>query len=290
MTVNMELEDQYWDVLKKFRYGRKIGLRALSEETGIPIDRLREMESGTVIPSFHEWPLLGTAMGFKGNIIERLHFHPERTPNPSIPGSILPVGESYFGYAVWTYLVLHPQNPRRALLIDTGGLGERISSTIKERNLVLDAVLLTHGHSDHAGDLSLLGPHLPDKIFLHEDDLALLSLPLPPGIHRYSPEEAPGQLSQLGWTIKVQEAPGHTKGSVAYLANDVLFVGDAIFSGSSGKSAHPDAFPDSILSVQRLLSQNDPATFIVSGHGPFTTVGQEREFNPFFNAVPILPH
>ncbi|MHB8542672.1 MAG: MBL fold metallo-hydrolase [Leptospirales bacterium] len=290
MPVNMELEDQYWDVLKKFRYGRKTGLRALSDQTGIPIDRLREMESGTIIPSVQEWTLLGAAMGFKGNVVERLHFHPEKTPHPTLPASILPVGESYFGYAVWTYLVLHAQDPRRALLIDTGGMGERIANTIQQKDLVLDAVLLTHGHSDHAGDLSLLGKHLPDNIFLHEDDLALLSSPLPPGTHRYSPEEAPERLFPFGWTINVQEASGHTKGSVAYLLNGVLFVGDAIFSGSSGKADRPDTFPDSILSVQRLLSQNDPATLIVSGHGPFTTVGQEREYNPFFNAVPILSH
>ncbi len=289
MTVNMELEDQYNDVLKKFRYGRKTGLRALSGKTGIPMDRLRGMESGTEIPSVQEWMDLGTAMGFRGNVMERLHFSPENTPHPTLPASVLPVCESYFGYAVWTYLVLHADDPGRALLIDTGGLGERICGTIERMGLKLDAVLLTHGHSDHAGDLSRLGKNLPNRVFLHQADFSLLGSPLPAGIHFDPPEKARDRLAPLGWDINVQNASGHTSGSVAYLINGVLFVGDAIFSGSSGKAEHPDAFPDSILSVQRLLNQNDPSTFIVSGHGPFTTVGMERKWNPFFDATPIMP-
>ncbi len=288
MTVNMKLEDQYNDVLKKFRYGRKVGLRALSDTTGIPMDSLRGMEAGTVIPSADEWASLGTSMGFNGNVMERLHFAPERTPCLSLPSSVLPVREDYFGYAVWTYLVFHPGSPKRALLVDTGGLGETICQTIEKMDLELDAVLLTHGHSDHAGDLSRLGSQLPAKIFLHKADFSLLPSPLPSAIRFQRPEEAGDQLSSLGWKIGTQKATGHTSGSVAYLIHDVLFVGDAIFAGSSGKAENPDAFQNSLLSVQHLLTLNNPSTFIVSGHGPFTTVGMEREWNPFFNANPIM--
>lgn len=283
--TNFDLEDQYSDVLKKFRYGRKMGLKTLSDRSGIAPDRLREMEAGSVVPDTGEWMALGEALGFSGPVMERLHFHPEDTPHFTLPPSVQPVGESYFGYAVWTYIVRHPTDPKRALLVDTGGLGERILAEIDTLGLTLDAVLLTHAHSDHAGDLFRLGKRLPSMVFLDRSDEGLLDGPIPPQATVYPPDMAGNILAPLGWTVSVEPASGHTRGSVAYLIDGVLFVGDAIFCGSAGKCASPETFRDSLETVDRLLGGHPETVFIVSGHGPFTSVGFERENNPFFGAA-----
>ncbi len=287
--TNFELEDQFSDVLKKFRYGRKMGLRNLSERTGISPERLREMEGGSIVPDTREWAALGQALGFSGPVMERVHFHPEHTPRFTLPPSVHPVGESYFGYAVWTNLVRHPTDPKRALLVDTGGLGERVLSEIDTLGLTLDAVLLTHAHSDHAGVLSRLEKRLPPLVFLDRSDDALLDGPIPAGVTVYPPERAGAILAPLGWTVSAEPASGHTRGSVAYLIDGVLFVGDAIFCGSAGKCASPETFLNSLETVDRLLGRHQESVFIVSGHGPFTSVGFERENNPFFGASRFLP-
>ncbi|OOH71906.1 MBL fold metallo-hydrolase [Leptospirillum ferriphilum] len=285
MQVNTALEDQYSDVLKKFRYGRKMGLRSLSEMTGISVDDLRNAEAGTYLPSDKEWALLGQALGFEGSVMKELHFSPERTPHPILPPSVLPVEESYFGYAVWTYLVLHPHDPKRGLLIDTGGIGHRLLDVLDRQGIALDAILLTHGHSDHAGDLSRLGERLPGVVFLSKSDLPLLDAPLPSSLRVREPQEVTDQLHREGWTIDVYPANGHTDGSVAYQTGGVLFVGDGIFCGSCGKPRTPDHFSDSLGTVARLLNSLPAETILVSGHGPFTTVVQERRWNPFYSAT-----
>ncbi len=285
MTVNFELEDQFSDVLKKFRYGRKMGLRNLSELTGIAPDILRNAESGTYLPSDNEWHLLGQALGFEGSVMQKLHFSPDHTPHPVLPPQIVPVWESYHGYAVWTYVVLHPQDPGRALLIDTGGIGNRLLETIDDLDVTLDGILLTHGHSDHAGDLSRLGKRLPEAVFLSEADVPLLDAPIPLHLQRREPEAVSDGFFRKGWKIDVYPANGHTAGSVAYHLGGVVFVGDGIFCGSCGKPDTPGDFPASLASVKRLLDGLLPSTIIVSGHGPYTTVGQEREWNPFYGAA-----
>ena len=285
MMVNSKLEDQYSDVLKKFRYGRKMGLRTLSEATGISPDALRSAEAGTYLPTESEWLHLGESLGFDGTVMHKLHFSPDSTPHPKLPPQILPVGESYFGYAVWAYIVLHPDDPKKGLLIDTGGIGNRLLDFIDRLGITLDGILLTHGHSDHAGDLSLLEKRLPDVVFLSESDVSLLDAPIPYGLQRREPKEAPERLCQAGWTMRVYPANGHTNGSVAYQTSGVLFVGDGIFCGSSGKPHTPADFPSSLHTVRRLLDEPSPETIILSGHGPFTTVGEERKWNPFYGAT-----
>ena len=285
MMVNLSLEDQYSDVLKKFRYGRKMGLKNLSEITGIAVDALRNAEAGNYIPSEKEWTFLGQALGFEGSVMQKLHFSPDSTPHPTLPSHILPVGESYFGYAVWAYLVLHPEDPKRGLLIDTGGIGNHLLDFLDRQGILLDAILLTHGHSDHAGDLSRLGKRLPGTIYLATSDRPLLDAPVPSGIEMREPNKLTDRLFQEGWNIQVYPANGHTVGSVAYQTAGVLFVGDGIFCGSCGKSRVPEDFPDSLHTVERLLNSLPPETIIVSGHGPFTTVEQERKWNPFYGAT-----
>ena len=279
--LNMLLEDQAGDVLKKFRYGRKKSLKEVSGESGIPMDLERRLESGESEPDKSHLVRLGAVLGFDGEAMETLHLHPEATPEVSPPPHLIPVRENYGGYAVWCTIVRHPADPRRALLVDTGGGGSILLETIARLRLGIEAILLTHGHGDHGGGFARLLPGDNITVLLSHGDRPLL-----PEAEQYpgpllTPEEGCERLERMGWKVSVMETPGHTPGSVAYHIDGALFVGDTLFCGSAGRSDTPDAFPVQLDSIHRLISGFPSVTVLISGHGPFSTIAQEMRHNPF---------
>ncbi len=279
--LNLLLEDQAGDVLKKFRYGRKKSLKDVSGASGIAMDLLRDLESGNATPDKSQLLSLGAVLGFDGEAMERLHLHPETTPEVAPPPHLVPVRENYAGYAVWCTLVRHPENPRRALLVDTGGGGPILLETISRLDLEIEAVLLTHGHGDHGGGFEGAISKEGVPVLISQRDRYLL-----PEANQYAgplltPDEGCERLAQTGWKVSVTEAPGHTPGSVAYHIGGALLVGDTLFCGSAGRSDTPDSFSVQLDSIHRLISGFPPETILIMGHGPFTTIAREKAHNPF---------
>ncbi len=279
--LNLFLEDQAGDVLKKFRYGRKKSLKDVSGASGIPMELLRGLESGEVEPDKAQLLSLGTVLGFDGAAMERLHLHPETTPEVAPPPHLIPVRENYAGYAVWCTLVRHPENPGRALLVDTGGGGPLLLETISRLRLEIEAILLTHGHGDHGGGFEGAVSKEGIPVLLSYGDRPLLPEAAQYAGPLLTPEEGCERLGQRGWKVSVTAAPGHTPGSVAYHIGGALLVGDTLFCGSAGRSDTPDSFPVQINSIHRLISGFPPETILISGHGPFTTIAREKLHNPF---------
>jgi len=288
--INMLLEDQLSDVLRKFRYGRKISLKALEQTTGISAEHLRGFEAGDRVPNEHQMSSLGVTLGFDPLIPPKLHFHPERTPNPIIPDWIHPVKENYHGMDVWCYIVDLPlqepsTNKKRSILIDTGSATHILTDYIEQESIQLEGILLTHGHEDHGGGIRNLPPNLP--LYLNEADFPLMKTHMSELPLILPPEDARDLLEPLGITLfEITPMPGHTKGSIAYRVNDALFVGDGIFCGSAGKPWTPEDFGDEIRSIKALLTSYPDELLILSGHGPFTTVKVEKEANPFYHSNP----
>ena len=279
--LNMLLEDQAGDVLKKFRYGRKKSLKEVSGASGLPADLLRSLEAGEIAPDLPQLESLGQALGFDGAAMAALHLHPENTPEVLPPPHFLPVRENFGGYAVWCTLLLHPEDPRRALLVDTGGGGGLLLETIRNRNLRIEGILLTHGHGDHGGGFEGAAPGHDVPVLLSRHDRPLLpEAGLYPG-PLLSPSEGCRELKKRGWQVEVTEAPGHTPGSVAYGTGGGLLLGDTLFCGSAGRCYTPDDFPVLLNSIRHLVSGYPPETVIISGHGPFTTIAREKIHNPF---------
>jgi glyoxylase-like metal-dependent hydrolase (beta-lactamase superfamily II) len=277
----MRLEDQAWDVLKKFRFGRKKSLRETADGAGIDPEILREIESGAMVPTPFQLVSLGECLGFDGDAMEKIHLHPESTPEITPPPGVRPVRENYDDYAVWCTLVLNRENPERALLFDTGGGGRILRDAIRSQGLHIDAVLLTHGHGDHGGGFPGAISARETPVLLNEADRFLLGeIAHHPG-PVLTPEEGCDYLRKKGWHVTSMSAPGHTPGSVAYLTEGTLFVGDTIFCGSAGRCYSPEHFATQLSSIHRLLETTSPETVIISGHGPFTTVDFERRWNPF---------
>lgn len=197
------------------------------------------------------------------------------------------------------------EQTRRAICIDPGEGSEELNAFIRENDLDLQAIALTHGHLDHIGGTAALKRRFPDaEVILHKDDEDLYyGLPQQPlflGIQ-------PHQLKSLGldyedpprltrnWKhgevypvgslrFSVRHCPGHTRGHVV-LAEEKekkVFVGDCLFLGSIGRTDLPGGnYEQLIESINaNILSLGDDFT-VYSGHGPETTVENERRTNPF---------
>jgi glyoxylase-like metal-dependent hydrolase (beta-lactamase superfamily II) len=189
------------------------------------------------------------------------------------------------------------ETTRKAALIDPGGEVPHLLSIIEEEGLTLEKVLLTHGHMDHAGGARVLADRVGVPVIgPHKDDLFWLqALPQQAQMFGFEATEAftPDRWLSEGEQVKVGEqslavihCPGHTPGHVVFYhaESKVLFVGDVLFQGSIGRTDFPKGDYDTLINsiVEKLLPLGDEVTF-VPGHGPCSTLGQERRFNPFLN-------
>ncbi|HED35227.1 MAG TPA: MBL fold metallo-hydrolase [Gammaproteobacteria bacterium] len=182
-----------------------------------------------------------------------------------------------------------------AVLVDPGGEAERLLSAVAEHRLDLKAIWLTHGHLDHVGATA----ELKEKLNLpvtgpHKDDQFLLDA-IPKQVERFgfAPVDSflPEQWLDEGDTLKVGNevlsilhTPGHTPGHVV-LKHDkqkILWVGDVLFKHSVGRTDFPRGnHAELIASIKNKLLVLDDAWRFIPGHGPESTIGEERVHNPF---------
>ncbi len=182
-----------------------------------------------------------------------------------------------------------------AFVVDPGGDAPRILEAVTERNLRPQAVLLTHGHLDHVGaaasvaeayDIPILGPHAGDRPWIEalEDQARLFGLPSAP---RFEPDrwlEAGDRLSLGSHTFEVRHCPGHTPGHLIFVdpPGGLALVGDVLFKGAIGRTDLPlGDHPTLLTGIREQILPLDDATRLIPGHGPLTTVGEERAHNPF---------
>lgn len=189
------------------------------------------------------------------------------------------------------YLV-YCEETRACAVIDPGADPEKIISTIADLELKPAVVLNTHGHVDHIGGNSEivrkygvpLAMHAADTGMLQVSDYIELSLllgarnsPPPDRLLVEGDEVAFGRAS-----LRVIHIPGHTPGSVGFVAGGVLFSGDTLFCGGVGRTDLPGgSWKDLELSIRERILTLPEETIVLPGHGPWTTVEQERNSNPF---------
>jgi hydroxyacylglutathione hydrolase len=188
---------------------------------------------------------------------------------------------------------------RLAALVDPGGDAERIREEVSAQAVTVTQILLTHGHLDHVGAAAELAAHYGVPIIgpQKEDEFWLQGLPQQSrmfGLEECQPlmpdrwlEE--GDTVTVGKvTLQVLHCPGHTPGHIVFFdaASRLLISGDVIFKGGVGRSDFPRGDHNQLIaSIQnKLLPLGDEITFI-PGHGPLSTLGEERLHNPFLQGA-----
>ncbi len=190
--------------------------------------------------------------------------------------------------------ILADETTLRATVIDPGANIDRILAVLKQHHLTVEQIIVTHAHIDHVGGAVQLKRLTGAPIYMNQHDLPLLKMmdmqagwlgvPVP---EVSAPDVDASDLLPLtiaGEPAQVLHTPGHTEGSICrYVPGpQLLLAGDTLFAGSIGRTDLPGGDLRKILHSlkERLLPLPD-ATRVIPGHGPSTTIGEERETNPF---------
>ncbi len=192
-----------------------------------------------------------------------------------------------------SYLVI--DDTRHAVIVDPGGEGDRLVSAIEQSKAMLDAIWITHAHVDHVGAIASVKERWNVPVYLHPLDRRLYEaagrqaevygVPFeePP-----TPDEefADGQKLMVGKSeMTVMHTPGHSPGHVVIHGSGIALVGDCLFAGSIGRTDLPLSNPQQLAESLKKIAALPPETIVYSGHGPETTIGEERTSNPFLNGM-----
>jgi hydroxyacylglutathione hydrolase len=190
--------------------------------------------------------------------------------------------------------ILGDEASGEAMVIDPGDSIPQILAFLAQHKLTLKQIIVTHAHIDHIGGAALLKKATGAPVFLNQNDLpqldimdeqaAWVGVPTPEVLPPDGTLEDGATIGIAGHTARILHTPGHTEGSIClhFAPENLLLAGDTLFAGSIGRTDLPGGNAKLILRSlhDRLLTLPD-ATNVIPGHGPATTIGEERESNPF---------
>lgn len=192
-----------------------------------------------------------------------------------------------------TYL-LTDEDSKEAVLIDVGGSFESIKEDIESSGYKLKFILNTHGHFDHIlGEVEIQQKHPEIPIYMHKDDTPHFSrleqeLKIwgfnyktePLKLDTFIDESSELYIGKNKFTIL--HTPGHSKGSLSYYIDGKLFSGDALFQRSIGRTDFYDGDYNTLInSIKTKLLSLDENTIVYPGHGPSTTIKEEKRYNTY---------
>ena len=191
--------------------------------------------------------------------------------------------------------ILADEKTKEAVVIDPGDDAVDILKIINEKGFTVKYIINTHAHFDHVGANKALKEATGAQLLLHEADAPVLatvskqsrsfglSPVISPPADRYVKH---GDVITAGEVaLKILHTPGHTPGGISLLEEGMVFTGDSLFAGSIGRTDFPGGDLLTLInSIKTNLMILPDDTKVFSGHGPASTIGEERRENPFLNA------
>lgn len=265
------LEDNAGDIIGKAQRGLGISDSELAKKAGVDAQTIRTLRDG----DFDEATLLSVApvLGLDGRALCEIAKGKWASNKLESLDGLAQFTTDYNGMAVNAYLVWDPAK-RVAAAFDTGADSREMLRSAKRHKLDVQLILLTHAHPDHVADLPALREETGAEVFTPAREPV-------PGAEPID-EEKEFRLGNL--KIDTRLTWGHSPGGMTYvvtgLARPIAIVGDSLFAGSmgGGNLSYRDALQNNL---EKILTLPDE-TIICPGHGPMTTVGEEKQHNPFF--------
>ena len=276
----MPLEDDFCDILKKSRMGQGLSVSDVSRMTGFSSSDISAWERGESVQSREDVLALAMALRLRAEPLVRIAIDKWEPLAQFQLAWVETVHGSVGGYGVHGYIV-HDEG--EAVVVDTAYNAPAMIEALAAHKLRLVGICLTHGHADHADGIEHILAHYDVPVYLGPEDVDLLGW-RPRGDLLAVPMD--GQTIAVGRRmIRCVATPGHTPGGMCYQLEDavypVCFVGDTLFAGSIGRSNPISLYSAHLDSVRTRLLMLPPNYRLLPGHGPATTVAEERTHNPF---------
>ena len=179
--------------------------------------------------------------------------------------------------------ILRQGDSKTCILIDPGQQPEPLLDYLQDQDLIVAAILLTHGHFDHVGGVRQVVAEMDCPVYLCTKDLTLPPRMTDGPLYYTDSYQEGSHLELAGISFDVIETPGHTPGSVCLLAEDCLFSGDTLFAGSCGRTDFPGGDTRQMYASLARLAQIPQDYRVFPGHGESTTLSAEKQYNPFMN-------
>ena len=270
------LEDQFQDVVGKARRGLRLSESQLSQKAGVRLEAVEAfLQGGDALADEDSAGKIAGALGLDLAALRELErgaWHPGEVALPATAAAFnVPFGSDM---TVNFYLVWDREGGHAAAF-DTGGDCSALLQTLHDHHLKLGAIFLTHTHEDHIADLDRLTAETDAPVYVS-------ALERFPGVNTVQD----GDTFTVGaLTITARLTAGHSPGGLTYVVTGseptLAVVGDALFSASMG-GVGPEKYPAALAANRtHIFSLPDP-TILLPGHGPLSTVGAEKEHNPFY--------
>jgi glyoxylase-like metal-dependent hydrolase (beta-lactamase superfamily II) len=269
--ASLPLEDTPADILGKAQRGLSLSDEALAARAGVMVEEIRELKSGGMDAEILR--RVSGVLSLGARSLTEMANGRYVPANVEPPEGLFCTSTPYHDMIVNSFVLWDPET-RDAAFFDTGSDAESMLDFASTNNLQVRQIFITHIHGDHILDL--------DRVLAKTGAQALVSALEPlEGAEAFQP----GTVFSIGsLTVSTRRTSGHATGGITYvvegLSKGLAIVGDAMFAGSmgGGKVSYDEALR---TSRQEILSLPDE-TIICPGHGPLTTVGEQRRANPFF--------
>jgi glyoxylase-like metal-dependent hydrolase (beta-lactamase superfamily II) len=277
----MQLEDEFGDLVGKARRGQEMAIAELAAKAGLAEEEVARIEGYQLTPDEATIERLAESLGLhpgklKNSAAKRFFpLYPAGRPVNGLVVEMLVLGADFQmnGY------VIGCRETGKGAVVDPGFDAEKILKAIEAAELEIELVLLTHGHEDHISALSEICQATEAPALINKEDLELMG-----GLsNKIEGSIVEGEVFAIGnQRFQSRATPGHTNGSMSLVHPRVALVGDALFAGSLGGTRSRAKYQALRQAVRDKLLSLDERVILYPGHGPATTVGEEKANNPFF--------